>query len=107
VWITEGGYQFTVRRDGAGSSARFVVDPAGTADPAQRDVYGEQVACLTANWRAMSRLPVRLWSQYQVHDADVRFQSALRGPVRTAASGAIRPSATPYPAYALWPRLAA
>ncbi len=107
IWITEGGYQFTVRRDGPPGTGRFLVDPAGTADPAQPDVYAEQVARLTANWQAMSRLPVRLWSQYQVHDGDVRFQSALRGPVRTDASGTIRPSVDPYPAYALWPKLRA
>ena len=104
IWITEGGYQFTVRRDGPD---RFLVDPAGTADSAQPDVYAEQVAKLTANWHAMARLPVRLWSQYQVHDGATRFQSALRGPVRTAASGTVSPAADPYPAYALWPKLRA
>ena len=104
IWITEGGYQFTVRRDGPD---RFLVDRGGVADPAHPDVYAEQVTKLTENWRAMSRLPVRLWSQYQVNDRDTRFQSALRGPVRADASGAIRPAADPYPAYALWPKLRA
>lgn len=105
VWITEGGYQFTVHRDGPAGTGRFLVDPTGTADSRHRDVYAEQVALLSANWRAMSRLPVRLWSQYLVNDTDARFQSALRGPVQTDASGAIRPAAEPYPAYDLFPTL--
>lgn len=102
IWITEGGYQFTVKRAGPD---RFVVDANGTADPAQPDVYAEQAAKLAANWTAMAKLPVRAWSQYQVHDQDVRFQSALHGPVRTDATGAVRPAAASYPAYDVWPTL--
>jgi hypothetical protein len=105
AWLTEGGYQFAVRRDGP-DPGRYVVDPARTADPAQPDAYAEQVAKLRANWEAMARLPeVRLWTQYQVNDTDVRFQSSLRGPVRAAADGAREPNDPPYPAYALWPTL--
>jgi hypothetical protein len=108
VWLTEGGYQFGVRRDGwiAPDVERWVVDPARTADPAQPDAYAEQVARLQENWTAMARLPVRVWTQYQVHDRDVRFQSGLRGPVRdTPAGHAVHDP--PYPAYDLWPQLAA
>lgn len=109
VWLTEGGYQFGVRRDGwiAPDVERWVVDPARTADPAVHpDVYAEQAAALEANWLAMSRLPVRLWSQYQVNDRDVRFQSGLRGPVQDTPAGRVLHD-PPYPAYALWPTLAA
>lgn len=108
VWLTEGGYQFGVRRDGwiAPDVERWVVDPAKTADPAHADVYAEQVAKLRENWDAMARLPVRVWTQYQVHDRDVRFQSGLRGPVREKPTGRV-PHDPPYPAYDLWPELAA
>jgi hypothetical protein len=108
VWLTEGGYQFAVRPDGqlAPDLDRYVVDPARTADPAHPDVYAEQVAKLRDNWAAMARLPVRVWTQYQVHDRDVRFQSSLRGPVRDTPTGRI-PCDPPYPAYDLWPTLAA
>jgi hypothetical protein len=107
VWLTEGGYQFAVRRDGP-DPARYVVDPARTADPTQPNAYAEQVAKLRANWAAMARLPeVRLWTQYLLNDTDVRFQSSLRGPVRAAANGAPVPNDPPYPAYALWSSLGA
>ncbi len=108
VWLTEGGYQFGVRRDGwiAPDVERWVVDAASTADPEQPDAYAEQAAALQRNWSAMARLPVRLWSQYQVNDRDVRFQSSLRGPVRDTPAGRIAYD-PPYPAYALWPQLAA
>jgi hypothetical protein len=106
VWLTEGGYQFAVRRSGPLDAipVRYVVDPAHTADPAYPDAYAEQVGTLRANWDAMARLPVRLWSQYQVHDRDVRFQSGLRGPIsETPAGRAVHDP--PYPGYALWPTL--
>jgi hypothetical protein len=108
VWLTEGGYQFGVRRDGwiAPDVERWVVDPARTRDPAHPDVYTEQAAAIEANWSAMARLPVRLWSQYQVNDRHVRFQSSLRGPVLETTAGRL-PNDPPYPAYALWPTLAA
>jgi hypothetical protein len=107
VWLTEGGYHFAVRRDGwiAPGVERWVVDPERTHDPAHADVYSEQVAAIEANWSAMARLPVRLWTQYQVNDRDVRFQSSLRGPVYEMPAGRV-PHDPPYPAYALWPRLA-
>ena len=54
----------------------------------------------------MTALPVRVRTQYQVNDRDVRFQSSLRGPVREAATGRL-PNDPPYPAYGLWPTLAA
>jgi len=107
VWLTEGGYQFGVRRAGwiAPNVERWVVDPAKTADPAGHpDVYAEQAAAIKANWHAMARLPVRLWTQYQLNDRDVRFQSSLRGPIRETPAGRI-PCDPPYPAYALWPQL--
>jgi hypothetical protein len=106
VWLTEGGYQFGVRRDGwiAPDVERWVVDSATIADPAHADVYAEQTAAIEANWRAMARLPVRLWTQYQVNDRDVRFQSSLRGPIRETPAGRI-PYDPPYPAYDLWPTL--
>lgn len=101
VWLTEGGYQFAVRRDAA-QPWRWLVDPRATVDLRQPDAYAEQATRLANNWAAMARMPeVRLWTQYQVNDADVRFQSSLRGPVRGA------PHDPPYPAYALWPALAA
>jgi hypothetical protein len=108
VWLTEGGYQFGVRREGwvAPDLARYVVDPARTADPAHPDVFAEQVGALARNWTAMAQLPVRLWTQYQVNDREVRFQSSLRGPVRDTPTGRI-PCDPPYPAYATWPALAA
>lgn len=108
VWLTEGGYQFGVRRDGwiAPDVERWVVDPLLTHDPAHPDVYAEQIAAIEANWRAMARLPVRVWTQYQVNDRDVRFQSGLRGPVRDTPAGRVLHD-PPYPAYALWPTLAA
>jgi hypothetical protein len=108
VWLTEGGYQFGVRRDGwiAPDVERWVVDPAKVADPEQPDVYAEQVARIEDNWAAMARLPVRAWTQYQVHDRDVRFQSGLRGPVQETPAGRVVHD-PPYPAYDLWPRLAA
>ena len=107
VWLTEGGYQFGVRRDGwiAPDVERWVVDPAAR-DPAHPDAYTEQVAAIQANWQAMARLPVRLWSQYQINDRDVRFQSALRGPIEDTPAGRTLHD-PPYPAYALWPTLAA
>lgn len=107
VWLTEGGYQFAVRRDGwrAPGLARWVVDPVRTANPASPDAYAEQVAAIERNWAAMAGLSVRLWTQYQVNDRDVRFQSSLRGPVRETAAGRL-PNDPPYPAYDLWPRLA-
>ena len=107
VWLTEGGYQFGVRRDGwiAPSLERWVVDPAKTRDPAHPDAYAEQAAAIATNWQAMARLPVRAWTQYQVNDRDVRFQSALRGPVQDTPAGRL-PHDPPYPAYALWPTLA-
>jgi hypothetical protein len=106
VWLTEGGYQFAVRRDGqiAPDLDRYLVDPARTADPAHPDVYAEQAAKLSENFAAMARLPVRVWAQYQVHDRDVRFQSGLRGPVRDTPAGRVVHD-PPYPAYALWPTL--
>jgi hypothetical protein len=108
VWLTEGGYQFGVRRNGwiAPDVERWIVDPTSNADPEQPDAYAEQVAAIEANWTAMARLPVRLWSQYQVNDRDVRFQSSLRGPVRDTPAGRIVYD-PPYPAYDLWPQLAA
>jgi hypothetical protein len=108
VWLTEGGYQFGVRRDGwiAPDVERWVVDPDRTRDPSHPDVFAEQAAALTANWTAMSQLPVRLWTQYQVNDRDVRFQSGLRGPVQDTPAGRVLHD-PPYPAYGLWPTLAA
>ncbi len=108
VWLTEGGYQFGVRRDGwtAPGVARWVVDPVRTADPARPDALAEQAAAIERNWAAMARLPVRLWTQYQVNDRDVAFQSSLRGPVRETPAGRL-PNDPPYPAYARWPLLAA
>lgn len=97
VWLTEGGFQFAVRRDGA-DPARYVAAAATETD--------EQAASLSANWAAMARLPVRLWTQYLVNDRDVRFQSSLRGPVAETPAGRV-PHDPPYPAYALWPTLAA
>ncbi|MBB4661147.1 hypothetical protein [Conexibacter arvalis] len=104
VWLTEGGYQFGVRRVDDG---RFHVAPRKTADPAAADVFAEQVALLRANWDAMAALPVRMWTQYKVNDADEWFQSSLRGPARQQADGSWRLHDPPYPAYALWPRLGA
>jgi hypothetical protein len=108
VWLTEGGYQFGVRREGwiAPNLERWVVDPAKTHDPAHPDAYAEQTAAIQANWNAMAQLPVRAWTQYQVNDRDVRFQSSLRGPVQDTPAGRILHD-PPYPAYALWPSLAA
>jgi hypothetical protein len=108
VWLTEGGYQFGVRRDGwiAPDVERWIVDPGRTQDVAHADAYAEQAAAIERNWIAMSRLPVRLWMQYQLNDRDVRFQSSLRGPVRDTSAGRI-PYDPPYPAYDLWPTLAA
>jgi hypothetical protein len=108
VWLTEGGYQFGVRRNGwiAPDVERWVVDPTRIADPAQPDAYAEQAAAIQANWAAMARLPVRLWTQYQVNDRDLRFRSSLRGPVRDTPAGRI-PRDPPYPAYDLWPQLSA
>jgi hypothetical protein len=108
VWLTEGGYQFGVRRDGwiAPDLERWIVDPGRTNDPSHADVFAEQVAAITANWTAMSQLPVRLWTQYQVNDRDVRFQSGLRGPVQDTPAGRVLHD-PPYPAYGLWPTLAA
>lgn len=100
VWLTEGGYQFDVRHAGP-EPWRYVLDPALPGAPA------EQAVKLAANWSAMARLPVRLWTQYQVNDADVRFQSALRGPIAGGPSGGPLPHDPPYPAYALWPMLGA
>ncbi|HET6448213.1 MAG TPA: hypothetical protein VFG31_03815 [Conexibacter sp.] len=107
VWLTEGGYQFGVRRDGwiAPNVERWIVDPRRTSDPAHGDVYAEQVAAIERNWRAMARLPVRLWTQYQVNDRDVRFQSSLRGPVQDTPAGRVLHD-PPYPVYELWSRLA-
>lgn len=104
LWLTEGGYQFGVVESAPGV---WVVDPAKTADPAHADVFAEQVAMLRANWEAMERLPVRLWTQYFVNDRDVRFQSSLRGPLRAGPDGALTPHDPPYPAYSLWPELGA
>lgn len=108
VWLTEGGYQFGVRRDGwiAPDVERWVVDPHRTHKPEHPDVYAEQAAAIEANWAAMASLPVRVWTQYQVNDRDVRFQSSLRGPVQETPTGRV-PHDPPYPAYALWPTLAA
>jgi len=108
VWLTEGGYQFGVRRDGwiAPDVERWVVDPGRTTDPSHPDVFAEQVAAIEVNWQAMAALPVRLWTQYQVNDRDVRFQSGLRGPVQDTPAGRV-PRDPPYPAYGLWPTLAA
>jgi len=108
VWLTEGGYQFGVRRAGwiAPDVERWVVDPAETHNPGPPDAYTEQAAAIQANWQAMARLPVRLWTQYQLNDRDVRFQSSLRGPVRETPAGRL-PNDPPYPAYELWPTLAA
>ncbi len=108
VWLTEGGYQFGVRRDGwiAPDLERWVVDPAKTRDPEHPDAYAEQAAAIQANWSAMTQLPVRAWTQYQVNDRDVRFQSGLRGPVQDTPAGRVLHD-PPYPAYALWPTLAA
>jgi hypothetical protein len=108
VWLTEGGYQFDVRRDGwaAPGLARWVVDPRRTADPASADAFSEQAVALQRNWTAMARLPVHLWTQYQVNDRDVRFQSSLRGPLRDTTAGRVLHE-PPYPAYALWSTLAA
>ncbi len=100
VWLTEGGYEFTVRRVGSGIPQPYLV-----AHPAA--ATAEQVRLLAANWAAMARLPVRLWTQYQVNDADVRFQSGLRGPVTIDPAGAQVPHDPPYPAYALWSGLGA
>ncbi|HKG38269.1 MAG TPA: hypothetical protein VKB25_04705 [Conexibacter sp.] len=107
VWLTEGGYQFGVRRNGwiAPNVERWIVDPRRTNDPANPDAFAEQVAALEANWTAMARLPVRLWTQYQVNDRDVRFQSGLRGPVQDTPAGRVLHD-PPYPAYGLWPTLA-
>jgi len=106
VWLTEGGYQFAVRRDGwiAPDVERWVVDPTDTADPVHADAYAEQVAKLQENFAAMAQLPVRVWAQYQVHDRDVRFQSGLRGPVRDTPAGRVVHD-PPYPAYDLFPQL--
>lgn len=108
VWLTEGGYQFGVRRDGwiAPDVERWTVDPARTNDPSHPDAFAEQVAAIEANWQAMAALPVRLWTQYQVNDRDVRFQSGLRGPVQDTPAGRVLHD-PPYPAYGLWPTLAA
>ncbi|HXE44873.1 MAG TPA: hypothetical protein VN635_06720 [Conexibacter sp.] len=64
------------------------------------------MAAIERSWTAMTALPVRVRTQYQVNDRDVRFQSSLRGPVREAATGRL-PNDPPYPAYGLWPTLAA
>ncbi|ADB54255.1 hypothetical protein [Conexibacter woesei] len=106
VWLTEGGYQFDVRRASARPN-HYVVDPTETADPQYPDAYAEQAAKLERNWRAMAALPVRMWTQYLVNDFDVHFQSSLRGPLRTAPDGTAAPQEPPYPAYALWPTLTA
>lgn len=108
VWLTEGGYQFAVRRDGwlAPDRERWVVDPTRTVDPAHADAFVEQVAKLQDNWTAMAHLPVRVWTQYQVHDQDERFQSSLHGPVSTTPAGRV-PHDPPYPVSDLWPQLAA
>lgn len=107
VWLTEGGYQFGVRRDGwiAPQVERWVVDPMRMHDTAHPDAYAEQAAAIAANWRAMAQLPVHAWTQYQVNDRDVRFQSSLRGPVQDTPAGRLLHD-PPYPAYALWPTLA-
>jgi len=101
VWLTEGGYQFGVRRAGwaAPGVVRYVLDP-------RADALAEQADAIERNWAAMARLPVRLWTQYQVNDRDVAFQSSLRGPVRETPAGRL-PNDPPYPAYARWPLLAA
>ncbi|MDO8211551.1 hypothetical protein [Conexibacter sp. CPCC 206217] len=104
LWLTEGGYQFGVSET---APDVYVVDPAKTAGDDAKDAFAEQVAKLAENWTAMAQLPVRLWSQYLVNDKDVRFQSSLRGPVRTAPDGTRVPFDPPYPAYALWPTLGA
>lgn len=107
IWLTEGGYTFGVRKDGP-DPGRYLVDPAKTASDRYADVFAEQNALLQANWEAMAALPaVRLWSQYQVNDRDVRFQSGLRGPVRDQPDGSRALNDPPYPAYDLWPRLGA
>jgi hypothetical protein len=104
LWLTEGGYQFGVSET---VPLVYVVDPQKTAVAGSGDVFAEQVAMLTENWNAMAKLSVRLWSQYLVNDLDVRFQSGLRGPVRTAPDGTRVPFEPPYPAYAIWPTLGA
>jgi hypothetical protein len=106
VWLTEGGYTFGVRQDGP-DPGHWLVDPGKTASGRYADVFAEQAALLQANWEAMAGLPVRLWSQYQVNDRDVRFQSGLRGPVRDQPDGTRALFDPPYPAYDLWPRLGA
>lgn len=107
VWLTEGGYHFAVERDGwiAPDVERWVVASGDVADPAHPDVYAEQAAAIERNFAAMARLPVRAWTQYQVHDRHVRFQSSLRGPVTETPAGRLA-NDPPYPAYELWPRLA-
>lgn len=107
VWLTEGGYQFGVRRDGwiAPEVERWIVDPERTHDPSHPDVFAEQAVAIERNWAAMAALPVRLWTQYQVNDRDVRFQSGLRGPVQDTPAGRVLHD-PPYPAYGLWPTLA-
>jgi hypothetical protein len=108
VWLTEGGYQFGVRRAGwiAPDLERWIVDAAKTADATHPDAFAEQAAAIARNWSAMAALPVRLWTQYQVNDRDVRFQSSLRGPIQETPAGRL-PNDPPYPAYALWPQLSA
>jgi hypothetical protein len=100
VWLTEGGYEFDVRRVGSGIPQPYVVadPPAATA---------EQARLIAANWAAMAQLPVRLWTHYLVNDRDVRFQSSLRGPVQANPAGAVVPCDPPYPAYAMWQGLGA
>jgi hypothetical protein len=105
VWLTEGGYTFGVRQEGP--DGRYVVDPDKTASELQPDVFAEQVTQMKANWFAMAELPVRLWTQYQVNDRDVRFQSGLRGPVRDQPGGSRALNDPPYPAYATWPTIGA
>lgn len=104
LWLTEGGYQFATVRASADPN-HWVVAPEKTADPAQPDAYAEQAATIAANWAAMAQLPVRMWTQYLVNDFDVRWQSGLRGPLRTAADGTAVQHDPPYPAYGLWPTL--
>ena len=104
VWLTEGGYQFAVRAAGAGC---FEVARERTARAASADVFAEQAALLRANWEAMAALPVRMWTQYQVHDQHEWFQSSLRGPARQRPDGSWALHEPPYPAYALWPQLGA
>jgi len=104
VWLTEGGYQFAVR---PARGERWLVAAGKTADPAAADVFSEQVALLRANWEAMARLPVRMWTQYLVNDQLERFQSSLRGPARRRPDGSWQLNDPPYPAYALWPQLGA